>query len=112
MRSNRTPDAFETAPTVVAPNPTAVPTPVEEEETKPAWYKPRPRALDLSPRDRKHLRDLIAYVGKVPAGQRPGAVARACRNVLNHFCKSTDLREAALAFLQAEAVRLDGEGQS
>ena len=112
MRSNRTPDAFESAPTVVA----CVPTAIEDEDTKPAWYTPRltspNRALALSPRDRKYLRGLITYVGTVPAGNRPGAVARACRNVLKHFSNPVDLHDAVLAFLSDEAVRLDAKEQS
>jgi hypothetical protein len=113
MRSNRTPDAFETAPTMVGP----IPTPIDDEDTSPAWYTPPRltvpnRGLTLAPRDRKMLRGLIAYVGTSPAAQRPGAVARACRTVLKYFDNPSDLRDAALAFLADEAVRLDAKEPS
>jgi hypothetical protein len=113
MRSNRTPDAFETAPTVVGP----IPTPIEDEDTRPQWYTPPRltvpnRGLQLAPRDRKMLRGLLTYVGTNPAAMRPGAVARACRTVLRHFSGPADLRDAALAFLADEAVRLDAREAS
>lgn len=100
-------DEFETAATVLVV-PGSATGPLEDEDTKPGWIRPR-RVLPLSPRDQKHLRDAVAYVGTVAQGQRPGAVARALRNVLRHFANPPDLRESAMAFLADEAVRFDGQ---
>jgi hypothetical protein len=102
MRSHKIPNEFENAPTEVS-----IPTPLEDEDTRPGWFCKRNPALALAPRDRMMLRNLISYVGTVPQGQRPGAVARALRQVLRHYANPVDLRESVLAFLQDEAVRLD-----
>ncbi len=133
---DRIADEFELAPTLYAPParpvlvvPGRATGPLEDETTKPLWIRtppghPAARAaeddpeptpipaseLPLATSDRAMLTNLIKFVGATKQGHRAGAVARALRTVLKHFCASPEARLAAIEYLGTEAIRLDIEG--
>jgi hypothetical protein len=101
-------DEFEIARPMPMPAPDAVPSAIDDTDTKPGWIVAparRPVAADLSKRHRTMLRQLV-IVANLPEAS-PSAVARAIRTALKHFTSPPETRDAAIAFLADLAVDLD-----